>query len=84
MQHQKLFADKRSERLNDLALIIKFYTKLQLGVIFMMKEMTDHYKIKNNYWGFFKSEPIFSNIKREDVRFSTGKNKEIKSSKLTK
>ncbi len=45
----------------------------------MMKEMTDHYKIKNNYWGFIEREPIFSNIKREDVRFSTEKNKEIKS-----
>ena len=36
-------------------------------------------KIKNNYWGFIEREPIFSNIKREDVRFSTEKNKEIKS-----
>lgn len=36
----------------------------------MTKKMTDHYKIKNNYWGFIKNKPIYSEIKREDIKFS--------------
>lgn len=36
----------------------------------MTKEMTDHYKVKNNYWGFIKNKPIYSEIKREDIKFS--------------